>query len=872
MPTRIALTLLLALIALCPARAQERITVEAPQAVDINAPYFQVKYSVPAAGAQIAAEPDLHAFDLLSPPGISTSSSTIITNGRVQRAASTVVTYTLAPKARGRFTIKGFALNIGGKTLRAPAATLTIGGSGARHDDTQARGGKAQSEEAEQLRRAGSSVTARDLYIAAQPAKKTVWEQEALPVTYSFYERPGVGLNNIGITKKPEFKGMIVQDIPVKNVSPQRTQVGGTTYNSAVVLRYLVFPQAAGQLTLPPHTFDCTVVQRQDALNAMEAFFNGMGNIGVQLQRTTPATTIAVKPLPTPRPAGFSGGVGRFRIHAQLLSPELRTNEPATLRLTVEGAGNLKLLSAPTLAFPADFETYPAKTNDRTQVTPTGVTGAIDFDYTFVPHNIGTYTLPPLPFVYFDLDAQQYRTLTFPAQQLAVVKGTISREEAERAAALRNSDIRSLHGGSHTLAPTPTAQSWWHSPRIAAAYLALLLVFALLIKWGDRLRAPEHAATRRSKGAARTALRALQQCEHAAAQGDAHTACTAIAHTLTDYLASKYALAPTECGHEALPTALARRGVSEALSAECLTLLSDCDMARFAPAGDATLQPGALLQRAQTLINHMEQSETVHANPSHTVMKTLIAALLLATLPTALRAGDLSTADSLYAQGNYTAAEQLYRAEAESGYNAEVQYNLGNTLFRLDRPTEAAVAYRRALWLAPGHSDAAYNLEVLTSRQAVRYGGNEASIMEVMAERILYTHSADAWSWAGWACLALALACLALYRYATRVGLRKVGFTLCLALLLATLLCLAAAAVQGYRLSHNSQALVMQAADFRPNTAKAKAPKQLVEGTCVEVTQDSPEGLTEVALPDGTTGWVRTAALQRVAYTLRAKK
>ncbi|MFR1987388.1 MAG: hypothetical protein ACLS29_04295 [Prevotellamassilia sp.] len=49
-------------------------------------------------------------------------------------------------------------------------------------------------------------------------------------------------------------------------------------------------------------------------MDLADLFFNGGGNIGVQVRRKVPEMTLDVEALPTPKPANFSGAVGNFKI------------------------------------------------------------------------------------------------------------------------------------------------------------------------------------------------------------------------------------------------------------------------------------------------------------------------------------------------------------------------------------------------------------------------------------------------------------------------------------------------------------------------------------------------------------------------------
>lgn len=86
--------------------------------------------------------------------------------------------------------------------------------------------------------------------------------------------------------------------------------------------------------------------------------------------------------------------------------------------------------------------------------------------------------------------------------------------------------------------------------------------------------------------------------------------------------------------------------------------------------------------------------------------------LVLLILPLVCSAGPqelFEQATTQYNQGEFEQALETYsRIE---GTSPELEYNVGNTLMRLGRSSEAIAHYRRAQWLAPGDPDIRANLE-----------------------------------------------------------------------------------------------------------------------------------------------------------------
>ena len=136
----------------------------------------------------------------------------------------------------------------------------------------------------------------------------------------------------------------------------------------------------------------------------------------------TPAVELDVKQLPSPRPDNFNGAVGSYQVSGSLTPQELKANDAATLRLVISGYGNMKLMKAPVVKFPKDFEVYDPKKEDKTVHTHQGAKGNVLYDYIVVPRHGGKYNIPPVEFCYFDIDKNSYQTLRTDSFRLSVEK------------------------------------------------------------------------------------------------------------------------------------------------------------------------------------------------------------------------------------------------------------------------------------------------------------------------------------------------------------------------------------------------------------------------------------------------------------------
>lgn len=571
--------------------------------------YYRLTFTVTSSNASGFTPPSLAAFEVLSGPSTSTFSSYQMVNGHTSHSETTSYTYILSPKKSGQVTIGAASIRVDGRTLHSRPISLNAQ-AGSKAPSAQGRGTNAPSQGSEdtgldEVQQIGSAVTNRDLFIDVTPSRTKVREQEAVLLTYRIHSRLGVGLANTQLTTKPDFKGLISQEIPLPGNQIQTTieRLNGATYRTGIILQYVIFPQQSGKLEIPSITFDCTVVQQDHSMDLADAFFNGGGSIGVQVKRTVPVTSIQVDALPQPKPADFSGAVGKFSIHGEVLNKEIKTNDLATYRITLDGLGNLKLITAPKVAFPTDFDTYDAKTNDNTRTTANGLTGQLTFDYTFVPRNVGKYTIPAIQFVYFDTESGSYKTITTAPVTLDVKKGERSNADVDRQLALLKSDINDIH------ASTSAARPWGIFTWGTAAYWLFLLVLVaaagLAFKGLRRYLQSEGGSLsqKRNKAARQAALRLneAQKLVNASKPADFYAA---IDKALMKYVAEILGLEQAALNRENIERMLAEKGVAADAIQTFFAVIDTCQYAQYAPQADQQRQE--VYQKALAVLENLK--------------------------------------------------------------------------------------------------------------------------------------------------------------------------------------------------------------------------------------------------------------------------
>ena len=566
--------------------------------------YYRLSFTINASGVSGFTPPSLAAFEILSGPSSYSSSSYQMINGKTSHSESTTYTYVLSARKSGHVTIGPASISVNGRTVRSNSISVNVQGGGGQGGSASGGQSNHQASASQQassgVQQAGSPVTQRDLFIDVTPSRTRVKEQEAVLLTYRIHSRVGVGLSNTSLMQKPDFKGLISQELPLpgNQIQTSLERRGNATYRTGTILQYVVFPQKSGNIVIPSITFNCAVVQQDNTMDLADLFFNGGGTMSVQVKRTVPQITLHVDPLPSPRPANFSGAVGKFSISSKMLNPTVKTNDVATYRITLSGLGNLKLITAPTINFPKDFDTYDAKTNDNTKVSTSGLHGELTFDYTFVPRNVGDYTIPSVSFVYFDTATNSYQTLHTQPIHLHVAKGERSNADVDKQLALLKSDIRPLHEvGADSIFAWGKAGFW---VLVALWIIAAFAVWCFTNAW-NASRAD--VIGRKQRNAGKQTMKRLQAAQailSGKATGDFHAA---VINALHGFIADTFNIGQADLSTERIQAELSERGIDVSLTGRLLKLIETCQYAQYAPGSSQDKQ--ATFDEAVSVINSL---------------------------------------------------------------------------------------------------------------------------------------------------------------------------------------------------------------------------------------------------------------------------
>lgn len=516
--------------------------------------------------------PDFQGFKVLMGPSQSISSSWI--NG--VRSYSKTYSYTLAPTAQGKFTIKQASIDIDGKTYKSLAKQIVVG--------------PAVDKPSEQM--TADDVADESLHLVAEVSKAKPYMNEAITVVYKLYVSPSISVSNFRPLDNPKYNNFWSQDIPVTRLNAQNGTYDGKPFRYVILKRVVLYPQKSGKLEIEPLSLDVTV----DVPTSRRDFFGG--RIYSQTNKTVSAgkRTINVKALPPQgKPANFNGAVGSFEFKVTASKNSLSASESLQAKVEVSGKGNLKLFKLPELNLPSALEVYEPEFDENVRTTLSGMQGKVANNYTIVPAFKGKYPIPRISFSYFDPKTGNYNTIDSkeilinvldgpsdgainPNGPVAGNKRSVEALGDQFSFIKLNSNLTAI--GTDYFFGSTCFYLWWLLP------LLLIPIAIFFRKKRDDLAGDvEGNKIRRANRLARKYLSSAKK-----ALGNKEAFYVALEKGLHNYLKAKLKIETSEFSKDKIQTLLNEKKVDDATIDNFIRLLKNCEMARYSPFSDVQMQ------------------------------------------------------------------------------------------------------------------------------------------------------------------------------------------------------------------------------------------------------------------------------------------
>lgn len=514
------------------------------------------------------------------PPGVKVvyhtsqqASSTSVQNGKRESSTSTSLIMTCKGEKEGKYTFGPVAVD-GVKSNTLSYQIVAASGS--------PNGGKGASKGN------GSSVNYdpnggpvfvgkgnEEMFLTATVNKSTAYEQEAIEYVVKLYTTYG-DIKFLGAAAAPKFDGFVVEESDDVSTSFKFEDFKGKSYKTAIIARYIIFPQKSGKLKVIGNTYTVST----DAYQYYhDPYFQQMTvKYPVQLNVTPNEVDIEVKELPKPIPENFIGGVGKFSISSSLPSSKMATNTPASLIINIEGTGNVKYLKMPDISalLPNSIEVYSPDVTTDIKVGTSNVTGHSRFDYSIIPREAGDFTIPALHLEYFDPSDGQYKQLETKPYHLNVALGVES--EKSQQSMIFNPEL--LPVGELSQPSDPYVYVWTYWLWYAVPVLILMLSLTGYRKY---MRDHEDLTLLRSKKANKMALKRLAKAYQCFQNNKEEQFYDEMLMALWGYIGDKLKMPPSELNRNNVSEEFKKHGVKESTFMPIINLIDECEYAKYTP-------------------------------------------------------------------------------------------------------------------------------------------------------------------------------------------------------------------------------------------------------------------------------------------------
>lgn len=857
------------------AAAQTKIAVEAPNIVGSDE-QFNVTFIIEGEDrpSNFNWNPG-DDFTLVWGPQRGESTSIRVINGKRSKSSQFTYTYILAPKKTGKFELPSATAKMKGETITSVQAAVEVLAS----DSSASAQSGASSGNTQQTKPSGT-ISSKDLFLKFTVSRTSAVVGQPLTAELKLYQN--VDIAGFEGAKFPAFNGFWSQETAApNNINFQREEVDGRLYNSALLRRYVLIPQQVGNLVIDPAELVCLVnVRRPSHGNSIFDSFFDDNTMTVRKRVTTPAVHVHVNPLPSGAPATFGGGVGSFRISASLSKDQLKMHEATSLTVTVSGRGNVSLLEAPKVNFPADMDVYDTKTTENTDKTTGGTSGSKVFEYPFIPRSHGEFTIAPIEYSYYDVNAGKYETISTGPITFNVEKGDVAETQSSMSQlvmpdrkSVKNlgEDIRFIRTRqpSYKFRTVFFVDSLWYWVTAALILLVAGLLWYLMkgmeARRADVVGNKNRKATKMALGRLKMAAGYLQKNLYSAFYEELHKA-------LLGFASDKMNIGAEDLSKENIAAMLKEAGVAEDLSAQFVALLDACEFARYSPDGGNEAMNTHYNEAVKVISSIDSVMKTHKKNTSAAKAMILIMSMLM--IPGLTHAENTAYLDSLWSKGvqAYTdgrwseCTESLKALESVGVVSPELYYNLGNAYFKSGDYPHAILYYERTLKISPSFEDARINLDFANSLIRDKIDAVPEFVLKSWARKVCYLMPSDFWALISIVLFAAALALFLVFRLGASRGLRRTGFYCSIVALILSASSFGMAQWQRNSYLKADGAIVMKpvaSVKSSPSRDSSKDLFVLHEGTKVTVL-DTVGEWKNISLSDGRQGWIEESDMEMI--------
>ena len=518
--------------------------------------------------------PSFQDFTVVGGPN--TSVSNYWSNGK--RSFTKTYSYFLSPKKQGSFTVKQAQIEIDGQVYKTFPIIIKVTKAIEKPKDPNDP----------------AYIASQKIHLVAEVSKTAPYLNESITVLYKLYVAPNIAANILGDKQTPQYEDFWNQNIEVRAFRPQNAKFKGEDYRYVILKKVVLYPQKTGKLKLEPYVINLNI----DVPTSRYDIFGNRIVRKVQQSITSSTRIVNVKPLPEEgKPADFKGAVGDFNFSVTASKSSLDAGESLQAKVRVSGKGNLKLFELPKITVPSSLEVYEPEHKENVRTNLAGMQGEILDVYTIVPQYKGKYPLPEVSFSYFDPKAKTYKRLTSEQLVIDVVNGPSSVNTDTASNNTVNTNKQAVTTNSSTFSFIKT-NATWISKKEQSFFLSnifwllfllpfLLIPLAIFVRRNQEKRNADIVGNKRRK-ADRLAKKYLSDAKKALGKKEAFY--IALEKAFHNYLKAKLHIETSDFNKEKIQSLLTERNVDLTVVSEFISILENCELARYTPITQVTMQ------------------------------------------------------------------------------------------------------------------------------------------------------------------------------------------------------------------------------------------------------------------------------------------
>ncbi len=347
--------------------------------------------------------------------GTSSSSQTMIVNGRYSSSQSVIMTY--VPVKQGTITVLPFRMKVNEQFISVPGKKVRVGPP-VQVQATDPFKSFFDQDPSSELFGPGSTEyvdVKEDALLALTTSKDNVYVGEGFTATLSFLvadnNRAHMQFYELGkqlaeILKKIKPTNCWEENFNIENIEGEPVEINGKGYTRYRVYQATFYPLNNKLITFP--SIGLEMIKYKVAKNP--TFFGQNKQEDFKTFYSKPKT-VNVKELP-PHPLRDAVAVGDYKLEDRIGTIEARTGQSVGYEFNIFGEGNISAINKPAVSPREDVEFYEPNVRQNINRENGRVTGNKTFNYFMIPKEPGTYHLKDIVhWIFFNPNTGRYDTL-----------------------------------------------------------------------------------------------------------------------------------------------------------------------------------------------------------------------------------------------------------------------------------------------------------------------------------------------------------------------------------------------------------------------------------------------------------------------------